>query len=191
MADIIDDFSFAVNFVRENAEMLGLNRKLVLMGLSAGGHLALCHAAFNTFTQSPASARAMEGVKGVVAYYSPSDLKDLFSPEDKSFFARFGAGTALKAFPRFDEEAYEKYSPIYNLSKNMVPVMAVHGRQDEVVPYFSSVKLVRRLKELGVNCRFLVHKAGGHGFEVKLKDYRTTRILEETVRFIRKVAEGG
>ena len=154
--------------------------------MSAGGHLALHHAAFNTFEPNP---NAMSGIRGVVAYYSPSDLKDLFSPEDKSFFARFGAGTALRTLPRFDEDVYERYSPINYFSSRMVPVMAVHGRQDEVVPYFSSVKMIKRLKELEVTCRFLVHKTGGHGFEVRRKDYRTTLILEETVRFMKKIAE--
>ncbi len=188
MANIIDDFSAAVGYIRENAETLGLSRKLVLMGLSAGGHLALCHAAFNTFSQDKIAKKAMEGVCGVVAYYSPSDLKDLFSPEDKSFFARFSAGTAMKSFPRFDEESYEKYSPVNSFTKHMVPVMAVHGRLDETVPYASSVKMIKKLKELGVYCRFLVHKTGGHGFEVRRKDYRTTLILEETVRFIRRIS---
>lgn len=187
MKDILEDFSDGVNFIRNNAEKYDLSPKLILMGLSAGGHLSLYHAAFNTFEPNPA---AMAGVRAIVAYYSPSDLKDLFSAEDKSFFARFGASTALKALPQFDEEVYELYSPINYFSSRMVPVMAVHGRQDEVVPYSSSVKMIKRLKDLGVSCRFLVHKKGGHGFEVKLKDYRTTLILEETVRFMRKAAEG-
>ncbi|HAK45241.1 MAG TPA: hypothetical protein DCO79_04905 [Spirochaeta sp.] len=182
MADIVEDFSDAVEYVRKNADELGISPSIILMGLSAGGHLALCHAAFN------AGEAAMEDVKAVVAYYSPSDLNDLFSNEDKSFFARFGAGTALKTIPQFDEEIYKKYSPINSISAEMVPVMAVHGRKDEIVPYSSSVKLIKRLKEEGVARRFLVHKTGGHGFEVRLKDYRTTLILEETVRFIRKAA---
>ncbi len=190
MEDIIDDFSTAVDYIRENAGALGLCKKLVLMGLSAGGHLALCHAAFNTFSQGKTAKKAMEGVCGVVAYYSPSDLADLFSPDDKSFFARFSVGTAMKSFPRFDEESYEKYSPVNSFTERMVPVMAVHGRLDETVPYYSSVKMIRKLKELGVSCRFLVHKTGGHGFEVRLKDYRTTLILEETVRFIRTLTSG-
>ncbi|MBI9106270.1 MAG: alpha/beta hydrolase [Spirochaetales bacterium] len=189
MAEIIEDYSDSVGFVRDNAERLGLSPKIILMGLSAGGHLALCHAAFNTREQSTVSKKAMEGVRGVVAYYSPSDLIDLFSPDDKSFFARFGASSAMKTLPRFDEEIYEKYSPINSFTERMVPVMAVHGRQDEVVPYNTSVKTIKRLKELGVSCRFLIHKNGGHGFEVKRKDYRTTLILEETIRFMRKLSE--
>lgn len=186
MKDILEDFSDGVDFIRNRAETLGLSPKIILMGLSAGGHLSLYHAAFNTFKPN---ADAMAGIRGVVAYYSPSDLKDLFSQEDKSFFVRFGASTALKALPQFDADVYERYSPINYFSTRMVPLMAVHGRQDEVVPYSSSVKMIRKLKDLGVNCRFLVHKNGSHGFEVKLKDYRTTLILEETVRFMKKLAE--
>lgn len=186
MEDILEDFSDGVSFIRQGAEELGLSHKIILLGLSAGGHLALYHASFNTFVPNP---DAMKGIRGVVAYYSPSDLKDLFSPEDKSFFVRFGAGTALKALPRFDEDVYEHFSPINYFSSRMIPVLAVHGKLDEVVPYFSSVKMINRLKDLGINCRLMVHKTGGHSFEVKLKDYRTTLILEETVRFMKKLSE--
>jgi acetyl esterase/lipase len=133
MADIISDFSDAVDFIRSQAGELGINRKIILMGLSAGGHLALCHAAFNTIEPD---SDAMEGVRGVIAYYSPSDLNDLFSTDDKSFFARFGASAALKTIPMFDDEIYHQYSPINHFSDKMVPVLAVHGRQDEVGPYF-------------------------------------------------------
>jgi len=185
MSEIVEDFSDAVEFVRDNAAGYNLSHKIILMGLSAGGHLALCHAAFNTAVDQPEAAAAMKDVLGVVAYYAPSDLKDLFSPDDKSFFARFGAGTAMKSLPRFDSAAYEAYSPVNRFTAGMVPVLAVHGRQDEVVPYISSVKMVKKLKEMGVQCRFLVHKTGTHGFEVRLKDYRTTMILEETVRFMK------
>ncbi|MDC7124602.1 MAG: alpha/beta hydrolase [Spirochaetales bacterium] len=194
MAEIIEDYSDSVNFIQNNAERLGVNSKIILMGLSAGGHLALCHAAFNTCmsdeeSESALSQNLMKGVCGVVAYYAPTDLIDLFSSEDKSFFARFGAGSAMKTLPRFDEDVYEKYSPINSFSKKMPPVMAVHGHKDEVVPFHSSVKTIKRLKALNVPCRFLIHKNGSHGFETKMKDYRTTLILEETVRFMRKIAE--
>ena len=188
MQDITEDFSDAVEYIRSNAEALGISGRIILMGLSAGGHLALHHAALNTSGIEDSDQAVMDGVLGVVAYYPPSDLKDLFSSDDKSFFARFGAGTAMKTLPRFNEESYERFSPINNLTAAMVPVMTVHGRKDEVVPYSSSVKFVKRLKELGVPCRFLIHNTGMHGFEVRLKDYRTTLILEETVRFMKKLA---
>jgi len=187
MDDIIEDYSDAVSYIRNESTVLGLSSKnIILMGLSAGGHLALNFSAYHT---SQANQAAMEGIRGVVAYYSPSDLKDLFSEDDKSIFARFGAGSAIKTLPQFDKAAYIKYSPIYKFTTNMIPVMAVHGRRDEIVPYSSSVKMIRRLKELKVPCRFLVHKTGGHGFEVRRKDYRTTKILEETAQFIKNLIQ--
>ena len=185
MDDILEDFSDAVSWIRTEGPDRGISsRNIILIGLSAGGHLALTYAAYNT---AESMTKATAGVRGVVAYYAPSDLRDLFSPEDKSLLARFGAGSAVKTLPRFDEEAYLRYSPINWFTEKMVPVLAVHGRADEIVPYSSSVKMIKRLKELGVTCRFLVHKTGGHGFEVSRKDYRTTRILEETVQFIRNL----
>lgn len=185
MDDILEDFSDAVSWIRSEASELNISSSnIILMGLSAGAHLALSYAAYTT---SEKITEATKNIRGVVAYYAPSDLRDLFSTEDKSLFARFGAGTAIKKNPRLDEEAYARYSPINWFTERMVPVMAVHGRADEVVPYSSSVKMIKRLKELGITCRFLVHKTGGHGFEVVRKDFRTTKILEETVQFIKNL----
>jgi len=186
MEDILEDYADGLWFIRENAGDLGIGReKIILMGLSAGGHLALSYAAFHSAREN---REALEGVKGVVAYYAPSDLRDLFlEEENKSLFVRFAAASTLKTLPQVDGETYEHYSPITWFTPRMVPVMAVHARKDQIVPFRSSFKMIKRLKELKVPCRFLVHKTGGHCFEVKEKDYRTTRILEETVRFMRGV----
>lgn len=187
MADILEDYSDALWFVKENAASLRISKdKITLLGLSAGGHLALSYAAFNSSLKNKA---ALEGIKGVVAYYAPADLRDLFSDEDKSLFVRFAAASTMKTLPQFDEEAYRRYSPITWFTAEMAPVLVVHARKDQVVPFRSSFKMVKRLKELKVPCRFLVHKTGGHCFEVKSKDYRTTRILEETVRFMKNLTQ--
>ncbi len=105
MDDILEDFSDAVSYIRSESTALGISsRNIILMGLSAGGHLALSYAAFNS---SESNTGSMEGVRGVIAYYSPSDLRDLFSTEDKSLFARFGAGTAVKTLYRYDDLDYK------------------------------------------------------------------------------------
>ncbi len=182
MSDILEDYSDAVSFIRHKFAGDEASGNIILIGLSAGGHLALSYAAYNT---SQKNHQAMRGILSVIAYYAPSDLRDLYAPDDKSLFVRFAAGSTLKALPSFDEEAYIRYSPVTWLTSEMVPVLAVHGMKDETVPFRSSHTLIQKLKELGVHCRLLEHKNGGHCFEVKLRDIRTTQILEQTLRFIR------
>lgn len=184
MEIILTDYTDALDFVKKNAEMLKIDKdNILLMGLSAGGHLALRYAAYHTFMNQETK---MAGIKGVVVYYAPSDLGDLFEKEQKSLFARFAAVATLKGLPKNKPSLYDYYSPIEWISERMVPTLVVHGKKDRIVPYTSSVHLVSKLKSKSIPCRFLVHKEGGHGFETHLKDFRTVRILEETVRFMKK-----
>ncbi|MBN2060774.1 MAG: alpha/beta hydrolase [Deltaproteobacteria bacterium] len=182
---ILSDYSDALDFVKNNAEKLRIDKdNIVLMGLSAGGHLALLYASYHTFMKHETE---MKGIKGVSVYYSPSDLRDMFGKEQKSLFARFAIMATLKGVPDNKPGLYDYYSPIEWISERMIPTLVVHGRKDLVVPYISSINLVSKLKSKNIPCRFLLHKKGGHGFETHLKDFKTVRILEETIRFMKEL----
>lgn len=186
MADILSDYTDALNYLRQNSEKLKVDKnRIILMGLSAGGHLSLLYSEYYSFHNYK---EHMEGIKGVVAYYAPSDLKDIFSNDSKSLFAKFATLATLKGSPQKLEDIYEYYSPISWISDKMPPTLIVHGKNDLVVPFDSSVKLVKKLKEKGVKCIFLVHKTGGHTFEFELRDFQTVRIIEKTVKFIKEMA---
>jgi len=185
MENILTDYGDALDFVKNNAEKLRINKDdIVLMGLSAGGHLALLYASYYTYINDETK---MKGIKGVTVYYSPSNLKDIFGKEQKSLSARFATMAALKGMPGQKPGLYYYYSPIEWISKRMIPTLVVHGRKDMVVPYASAINLISRLKSESVPCRLLLHKEGGHGFETHLKDFRTIRILEETVSFMKRL----
>lgn len=185
MEDILLDYTDALNYVRSNSKRLAINKNnIILMGLSAGGHLSLLYSTYHTFNKNK---KAMSGVKGVVAYYAPSDLNDIFISENKSIFARFSTSQTLKGLPTEKEEIYNYYSPINWASEDMIPCLIVHGKLDKVVPFSSSEKFVSRLKQLNIKNSFLVHKKGGHSFDTRLKDITTVNILEKTVRFVRKI----
>jgi len=187
MDHILRDYTDALHFVKDNAERLRVdNDHIVLMGLSAGGHLALLYAAYYTFMKQESK---MKGVKGVSVYYCPSDLRDVFVKGQKSLFARFATMAALKGMPHHKPDLYYEYSPIEWISKRMVPTLVVHGKKDMVVPYTSSINLVRKLKSENIPYKFLLHKEGGHGFETHLKDFQTIRILDETVRFMKRLVK--
>jgi len=181
--EIMSDFSDAIAYTREHADELRVDPEhLFLMGLSAGGHLALLYTAYQTFHNV---REQLSGIRGVIAFYAPTNLRDLFEKDSKSFFARFATLLTLRGRPGSIEELYQEYSPIYWLSERMRPTLLVHGKEDTTVPFSSSVQFARELKRLKVPFRFLVHQTGNHTFEFSQKDVKTDWILEQTVRFLR------
>ncbi|MDR7870756.1 MAG: alpha/beta hydrolase [Tissierellaceae bacterium] len=188
MEDILSDYTEGLKFLKDRSEELGIDKdNIILMGLSAGGHLSLLYASYNSFLDHEDK---IEGIKAVVGYYSPSNLKDIFTSDNKSLFAKFGAARTLNGRPTEIEEIYDYYSPINWVSEKMLPTLLVHGKEDNTVPFSSSVNLVKRLKNLGVNTEFYVHKHAGHSFDTRFKDLTTINILEKTVRYLKKSVSG-
>ena len=186
--DLIADYSDGLEFIKDNSTDLKVDKdNIVLMGLSAGGHLALLYASFNTFMNNQ---KRMEGIKSVVAYYPPTDLKDLFSKENKSIFTRYAVARTLKGTPTSEEDLYENYSPITWLTEDMIATLIVHGKTDQTVPFESSVKFLKKLKLLNIESSFLVHSKGPHSFDTLLKDYKTVDIIKKTIRFIKISTKG-
>src|SRR5699024_12683541 len=94
MNDILLDYSDALEYVKENSESLSIDRdNIILMGLSAGGHLSLLYSAYHTFNKN---TDKIKGIKGVVAYYAPNDLNQILVFENKSLFTKFVSIITLK-----------------------------------------------------------------------------------------------
>ncbi|ODN30267.1 alpha/beta hydrolase family protein [Fervidobacterium thailandense] len=163
---LISELESAIKFLNGKFQT-----KISLMGLSAGGHLALLTA-----------SRNYQLVKNVISYYAPSDLLDIW--ESPSIFARIAALATLKRLPSKDKNIYAKYSPVNNVHGSFPPTLLVHGLKDDVVPYISSVKMFKKLKEQRVHVKLLLHPSGGHGFEFVQRDGRTVEILQKTIAFL-------
>lgn len=188
MQDILSDYSDGLKYLKRRHKKFNIDKSnIILMGLSAGGHLSLLYSTYHTLKDP--SDESMKGIKGVVAYYSPTDLKDILDEDNKSLFARFATKQTMKGSPEDLKKIYEYYSPINYVSESMIPTLMVHGINDNTVPFSSSVKFVKKLNEYNVKHNFLVHKKADHSFDTKLKDYATVNILDKTVRFIRKSVE--
>lgn len=184
MMDILSDYNDALIYVRNHHKEFKIDiEDITLMGLSAGGHLALLYA---TYFTSIKDEEFMKDIRSVVAYYPPTNLNDMLIDENKSLFTRLATRQTIKGSPTEIEDVYAYYSPITYLTENMIPVLLVHGEKDDVVPFASSIRFATKLLELNVPFEFLTHKEGKHTFDTSLKDYRTIDILEKTARFIKK-----
>ena len=185
MDDILSDYSDGLKYLKINCKDLNIDKSnIVLMGLSAGGHLSLLYSTYNTLKDK--FSESMDGIKSVVAYYPPTNLKDILDEDNKSLFARFATKRTMKGSPEDIEKIYDYYSPINYVSESMIPTLIVHGVNDNTVPFNSSVKFVNKLKEYNVPHSFFIHKKADHSFDTRLKDYTTVNILDKTFRFIKK-----
>lgn len=167
---LIEELTNAVLFLKKRISNF-YNGQFSLMGLSAGGHLALM-----------TGLRYLDLVDKIVAYYAPCDLMDIW--ESESIFARFSVMATIKRLPSKSKEVYEKFSPINYVTSACPKILLVHGMKDSVVPYASSIKMFKKLRENRCTAKLLLHPKGDHGFEFVLKDYKTQEILKKTIEFL-------
>jgi len=185
MNEILEDYEDALIYIKDNSKELKIDtEKINLMGLSAGGHLSFLYAAYHSAMMNE---KEMEGIKSLILYYTPYDLKDIFKKDTKSLFAKFAVLSTMKARPNDNELDYEFYSPKHWINEHLPPVFLAHGKIDDTVPFYSSVKIAKKLKHYNVPFEFLVHKQGGHTFEFYMNDYQTTKIINRTISFLKRM----
>ena len=158
------DVRCAVGWVKENAARYGVDpERVVLMGRSAGGHLALLTA----YTQGSVPTPGCDvphlqdsGVAAVVAFYPPTDLSRLSSRGYLGGMDRFVGGTR-KTVP----ERYRLLSPVSHVDPSDPATFLVHGGDDQIVPPGQSGLLAARLRKFGVPHRLVVLPWANHTFD--------------------------
>jgi acetyl esterase/lipase len=160
------DVGCAVGWVKENASSYGVDpRRVVLMGRSAGAHLALLTAyAHDSRTEPGCGARYPHdsGVAAVVAFYPPTDLTRLSSQGCLPGMARFLGGT-----PKVVPERYRLLSPVSHVDSRDPPTFLVHGGDDQIVPPGQSELLADRLRGAGVPHRLVELPWANHTFDFR------------------------
>jgi acetyl esterase/lipase len=157
----LEDCKCAIRWLRVHAETLGVDtHKIVAIGGSAGGHLALmtglCHdPEFERGDWLDQSSR----VSAVIAQYPPTDVRDLLvGSRARPFTNQWLPETMPDRLAQAD-----KLSPIHYVDGQSVPVLIIHGDADALVPYSHSVQLIEKLKQAGRDARLLTVPGGVHG----------------------------
>ncbi len=170
--DVLDDVTAALSAIRAAGEARGVRfNKVLLTGISAGGHLSLLYA-YTRKDTAPIKPVC------VVELCGPTDLEDdFYYSEDTSVSKAVGAayfrniishGVKHAILPDdFDaaRPALKKYSPIRYMDSNTVPTVFGHGEQDEIVPYQNALDLNKALIEYGVEHTFVSFPNSGHNCE--------------------------
>lgn len=151
-----EDLRLAVDWVVTHAHEYGARTEgLVLLGRSAGAHLALL------------TAYADARVAAVVAFYGPTDLA--YGYHHPANMRVYDGPAKLTAFlggdPATLPERYAAMSPLLTVSSRGPRTLLFHGDRDQFVGLEQQERLAARLEQLGVEHRSVVIPFGQHGFD--------------------------
>jgi acetyl esterase/lipase len=184
----LDDVRRGLRHVRANAEELGIDPgRIVLLGLSAGAHLAMlahvAHALPELEPELPTELGAIgEDVLGVMLHYGPYDLArrkplpDGVDPVD----ALLGERASDPAWVR-------TASPAHHAALATAPVLLVHGTADVVVSHRESVRLHAALEAAGKPAELLLLEGAPHAFQIAWRGEANRRANAAMDEFLARV----
>lgn len=193
--DAVQDVRAAVQWVRAHAAEWNVDR-VVLMGASAGGHLALCAAYGDDadFPPSPVigdSAGFSAKVDGVIAI-SPPVVLDIGFEADYSWWYPIDLRSTARVeqliggTPDAYPERFAVASPSTHVNASSPRTLLIHGTSDRLVWPANVERLSERLAAVGVEHELVLLPATDHlfeyvpgGFGTQIAEDRVVRFLEE------------
>lgn len=176
----IEDTRCMLIYLIKNAKALNIDpNKIIIMGGSAGGHLALMGGLLGSDHRFDTNCPGVENVKvaAIIDKYGIMDVWDwTYGPEHKSSSPKLWLGDKAN-----DDAFIKSVSPISYVTKNSPPIFIVHGDADPTVPYQQSVDLYKKLQDLGVKSQFITVEGGLHG---KFDKEKNNEINAAILKFI-------
>lgn len=177
----VEDARCALVYLIKNAKELNIDvNKIVIMGGSSGGHLALMAGLLGNDHRFDTNCPGVENIKvaAIIDKYGISDVWD------------WGYGTRItskSATNWLGDKAKDKafamsVSPINYVNKNSPPTFIVHGDADPTVPYQQSVDLHKKLVEAGVKTQFITIEGGLHGKFPKEKNSEVNKAIADFLK---------
>ncbi|MDP4226856.1 MAG: alpha/beta hydrolase [Bacteroidota bacterium] len=167
--DCLADCKDAIRYIRQHADELGIDPdKIIVIGDSAGGHLALCLGTMNL----PKDTRA----NAVINCNGISDLTE------EKWIKYIQPGTnRLKTA--------KQLSPIYSLDNKAVSILTMNGADDKVVTPQEAERFFNACKERGIDTEYILWPGMRHAFIVTnytATEEQTDKALSAMLNFLVK-----
>lgn len=179
----IEDTRCALIYLIKNAKQLNIDvNRIVIMGGSAGGHLALMGGLLENNHIFDTNCKGAENVKvaAIIDKYGIADVNDwAYGPNIRSKSATWWLGDKAK-----DEAFIRSVSPVTYVKKSSPPVFIVHGNADPTVPYQQSVELHKKLLAAGVKTEFITVEGGLHG---KFPKEKNSEVNAKIIEFLKEL----
>ncbi|MDB5252592.1 MAG: hypothetical protein JWP27_1761 [Flaviaesturariibacter sp.] len=149
-----NDIRKALSFIADRAAGYDINaRQLVLLGASAGGHLALLQA----------YKYGTPRIAAVIDFFGPTELLAMYERPWHPLVPvalQMITGTT----PAGNRDLYLQSSPVSFVTPQAPPTLIFHGGKDPVVDISQSRSLAARLESAGVPHQLVVYPAERHGW---------------------------
>lgn len=148
------DVKAAVEFIFSKSAEYQISDKYVLLGASAGGHLAMLQGFKYSTPVKP---------KAIVSFFGPSDLTDMYkNPVGGNVLISGILAQAIGKTPTTDSLLYANSSPVNFINPSSPPTILLHGGLDLLVSPSQSLKVRDRLQIAGVNTQYVLNPTAGH-----------------------------
>ena len=174
---LLDDVDSSLAWIAEHgAEFGGDTSRVVLLGRSAGGHLAMLAA------YRPSLLR----VRAVVSYYGPTDLADAYRnpPRPDPLHARELEEALIGGTPSQMPTEYAEASPITYATRPLPPTLLIYGRRDHSVEAKYGARLAAQLAKAGTRVGYLEIPWAEHAFDEVFNGVSSQVALFYTERFL-------
>ena len=177
-----EDALAALAWLKANAGHLGIDAsRLVLLGRSAGAQIA----------EVVGYAAHDPAIRGVLAYYGPSDMVFAYQIADEDDAIR--SPSLMRAYlggtPEQQPARYDDASALRFIGPGSPPTLILHGSLDTLTSHRHAGRLAARLAGAGVPHYYLSLPWATHGFDYnpdgpggQLADYAITRFLAAVTR---------
>lgn len=173
--EIMNDISIAVGFLVKNKTALSISDTLLMLGASAGAHLAM---------QYTYAHNSNNYVRAVADFYGPAVLNDWDWYNSFNIWVGKAVKDVLIQYNNaaWDTTLYKSNSPYSSATAGSKPTIIFHGTLDLVVPLYQSQWLHAQLNNLGVKNEYYEYLLDGHGFNTT----NTADAIAKTVIFFKK-----
>ena len=168
-----EDLEDLVHFLA-NEKVIDINR-VCIVGLSYGGYAALMGT-----VKTPDLYQCAISINGVTHLPEQVDYDlDKFESDEIKTYIKDSIGD-----PKVDMVMLKQRSPALHVDKIKVPILLIHGDEDDVVPYDQSEMMYEALKDADKTATFVTLKETSHNAFYYKQDVED--IFKETETFLKK-----
>ncbi|TCJ18657.1 alpha/beta hydrolase [Flaviaesturariibacter flavus] len=145
------DLQLAVKYLYDRRMQHHYSDRIVLLGYSSGGQLALLHS-YKRFDPV--------GIKAAVALSGPSDMADLYQYQPIN--VQYGMQLLMGGTPTSNPTLYAQSSAKTYVASHVPQTFLVQGGLDSVVPYTQTAALQAQLQSAGVRNSYIFYPNEKH-----------------------------